>query len=224
MMLIRDAFAWIGDSNHYGGTNGIDVRILQHLRISLTIMVIASVIAIPLGFFIGHTGRGRRTVVVVSGGLRALPTLGLITIIALRVGIGIEAPLIALVVLAIPSILAGAYTGFEAVDRQTLEAARAVGMTEWQIVHKVEVPLGSVLLLGGLRSAALQVVATVTLADYVGGGGLGRFIFRGLKTDDYAQMLAGSLLVVALAVLSEALFAAIQRFAVPPGVRTIPIK
>jgi osmoprotectant transport system permease protein len=146
------------------------------------------------------------------------------TIIALSVGIGLEAPLIALVVLAVPSILAGAYAGFEAVDARTIDAARAVGMTEWQIVSKIEVPLGLPLLIGGLRSASLQVIATATLADYVGAGGLGHFIFLGLQTNDYPQMLAGSIVVVVLALASEAFFSIIQRIVVPAGVSGRAIK
>ncbi|MCU1525599.1 MAG: hypothetical protein JWO18_2493 [Microbacteriaceae bacterium] len=218
MNLLLEGFRWILDPAHYGGANGIDTRLVEHLAISGFILVVAAVIAIPIGFLIGHTGRGRTFAVGLSGGVRALPTLGFIAILALSIGIGLEAPIIALVVLAIPSILAGAYSGFEAVDRRTIDAARAVGMTELQIVRRVEIPLGLPLLIGGLRSASLQVIATATLADYVGGGGLGHFIFLGLQTNDYPQMLAGSILVVALALLSEGVFSIIQRLVVPAGV------
>jgi len=216
--LLIDAFAWIFDPAHLGGPNGIPIRLVQHLTISLAVLVIASVIAIPLGYLIGHTGRGRSLAVSLTGGFRALPTLGLLIIVALWLGIGIEAPIIALVVLAIPPVLAGAYSGFEAIDRRTIDSARAVGMTEGQIVRKVEVPLGLPLLIGGLRSATLQIIATATLADYVGAGGLGRFIFVGLKSNDYSQMLAGSLLVIALALISEGIFALLQKLVVPRGV------
>ncbi len=219
MNLILAAIQWILDPDHWGGPNGIDGRVVEHVVISLGVIAIASAIAIPLGFFIGHTGKGRGLVVLVSGGVRALPTLGLITIIALTIGIGIEAPAIALVVLAVPSILAGAYAGFEAVDRRTIDAARAIGMTELQIVARVEMPLSLPLLLGGLRSASLQVIATATLAAYVAGGGLGGYIFVGLRTRDYPQMLAGSILVILLAIASEAIFSVIQRLVVPTGVR-----
>lgn len=219
MSLIAEAIAWILDPAHYGGPGGIDRRILEHLAISFGVVALASAIAVPLGFMIGHTGRGRTLVVILSGGIRALPTLGLVTIIALNVGIGLQAPVIALIVLAVPSILAGAYTGFEAIDRATIEASRAIGLSERQIVADVEFPLGLPLLIGGLRSASLQVIATATLAAYVGGGGLGGFIFLGLKTRDYPQMLAGSILVILLAVLSEIVFSTIQRLVVPAGVR-----
>ena len=150
--------------------------------------------------------------------MRALPTLGLMIILALALGIGLEAPFIAFVVLAVPSILAGAYAGFEAIDRSIIDAARAVGMTQWQTLTKVEVPLGLPLLIGGVRSASLQVISTVTLADYVGAGGLGHFLFLGLKTNDYPQMLAGSIVVIVLALLSEIVFSVLQRVVVPAGV------
>ena len=219
MNFFVEAIQFIVDPQNLGGPDGIGVRTFEQLWISALVLAIASVIAIPIGFLIGHTGKGRGIAVIASGGVRALPTLGLITLVALSVGIGLVAPIVALVVLAIPSILAGAYAGFEAVDRRTIDAARAVGRSEWQIMTAVELPLGLPLLLGGLRSASLQVIATATLAAYVGGGGLGRLLFAGLRTNDYPQMLAGSILVIALALLSEAFFSILERLAVPAGVR-----
>lgn len=217
---ITNAFRWIFDASHMRGPNGTVHRTLQHLGLSVFILLIAALIAIPMGLAIGHTGRGTKVVVAIAGGVRSLPTLGLITLIALNVGIGLRAPVSALVVLAVPSILAGAYAGIVQIDRRTIDAARAIGMTEWQILCKVEVPLGRPLLIGGLRSASLQVIATATLADYVGGGGLGRFIFLGLKTNDYPQMLAGSILVIVLAIASEAAFAVLHRAASVRGLPT----
>jgi len=216
--LFADAIAWIFDSAHWGGPNGIDSRIIEHIAISLLVVGIATVIAVPIGYLIGHTGKGRGIVVALAGAVRALPTLGLLILLALNLGIGLQAPIIALVVLAVPSILAGAYAGFDAVDRRIIDAARAVGMTEMQIVFKVEIPLGLPLLMGGMRSAVLQVIATATLADYVGGGGLGSFIFLGLQTGDYSQMLAGSIVVVVLAIIFEIIFSTLQRLVVPAGV------
>ncbi|GAB3034392.1 ABC transporter permease [Parafrigoribacterium mesophilum] len=218
MNFFLEAIGWIFDGSHYGGVNGIDTRILQHLLISVEVLVVSAVIAIPVGYLVGHTGRGRTLTVALSGGVRALPTLGLMIILALVLGIGLEAPFIAFVVLAVPSVLAGAYAGFEAIDRSTIDASRSVGMTQWQTLTKVEVPLGLPLLIGGLRSASLQVISTVTLADYVGAGGLGHFLFLGLKTNDYPQMLAGSIVVIVLAMLSEVVFSVLQRIVVPAGV------
>jgi osmoprotectant transport system permease protein len=145
--------------------------------------------------------------------MRALPTLGLLTAIALYLGIGLTAPLVALVILAVPPLLAGAYAGLESVDRQTIDAARAMGMTEWQILTRVEVPLALPIIVGGIRSSVLQVVATATVAAYVGLGGLGRYLIDGQAVSDYAQMAAGSVLVIALALALDATFAALQGLA-----------
>ncbi|MFC5930173.1 ABC transporter permease [Cryobacterium melibiosiphilum] len=218
MNLFAQAVQWILDPLNYVGVNAIPLRVFEHLAFTLVTLVIASAIAIPIGFFIGHTGRGRGLAVSVAGAFRAIPTLGLLTLVALWIGIGLGAPFVALTILAIPPILAGAYTGFEAIDRRTVDAARAVGMSEGQIVRGVEVPLGLPLLIGGIRSAALQVVATATLAAYIADIGLGRYLFTGLKTRDHAEMLGGSILVILLALALEGIFATIQRFVVPRGV------
>jgi len=168
---------------------------------------------VPLGLWIGHTGRWRGVAVAGSGALRALPTLGLLTWFVLLVGVGLAGPTLALVILAIPPLLAGTYAGLESVDRQTVDAARAVGFTEWQVLRKVEIPLALPLLVGGFRSAALQVVATATVAAYVGLGGLGRFLIDGQAYRDYPQMVGGSVLVIALALVVDAVFVAAQRLA-----------
>jgi osmoprotectant transport system permease protein len=216
--FFAEAFAFIGDGSSWAGPNGIPTRLGEHLWYSVVAVALASLVAVPVGFAIGHTGRARAIAVAVSGGARALPTFGVITLIAGWVGIGLTAPMISFVILAIPSVLAGAYAGFEAVDRSTVDAARAVGMTEWQIVARVEVPLGLPLLIGGIRSAVLQVVATATLATIVGSGGLGSYIITGLRANDYGTMLAGSILVIALAVALELVFSVVQRLVVPAGV------
>lgn len=221
MNLFVDAIQFIFTPANWGeaALNPIGARLVEHLWYTLLALVISAVIAIPIGLAIGHTGRGRSAAVLISGGARALPTFGVITLLAVLLGIGLRAPLIAFVILAIPSILAGAYSGIEAVDRKTVDAARAMGMTEWQILTQVEVPLGLPLLIGGLRSATLQIVATATLANYVGAGGLGIFIFLGLGTQNYTDMLVGAILVVALAIVLEIVFSIIQRLVVPAGVR-----
>lgn len=215
MNLFGEALRWIGDGSHWGGPTGIDTRIVQHLWVTFAAVGIAAVLAIPLGILIGHTGRGRLVVVALAGAIRAVPTLGLLTLLGLAIGIGVEAPLLALVALAFPSLLAGAYAGIEAADRGAVDAARAVGMSEWQVITRVEVPLGAPVLLGGIRAATLQVVATATLAAYISDTGLGRYLFAGLKSRDYAQMLAGALLVAALALLLDLLMAALQRASSP---------
>lgn len=206
MNYLVEALNWIFDPANQGGSSGLWARSWEHLWYTLLAVAIAAVIAVPLGWYVGHTGRGRGLVVVSTGAARALPTLGVVTLVGLALGIGLVAPMVALVLLAAPSILAGAYAGLEAIDPRTVDAARAMGMSEWQVLTKVEVPLGLPLLLGGLRSATLQVVATATLAAYVGAGGLGRFLFLGLKTQDYPQMLAAALLVVVLALVLDVVF------------------
>jgi len=184
-------------------------------------MIVAMVIAVPLGWWIGHTGRGKEFVVGLTGAARALPSFGLLFLFVMLVGVLLREPaaVVVLMLLAVPPILAGAYSGFEVIDRRTIDAARAVGMTEWQILWKVEVPLGLPLLLGGLRSAVLQVVATAVLIVYIGLGGLGYDIVQGIELRRYDQMLGSALLVIALALVFDALFALLERFTVPRGVR-----
>lgn len=211
MNYITEAIAWILDPANAGGSDGVWARSAEHLWYTLLAVLAACVIAIPLGYLVGHTRRGRGLVVVSSGAARALPTLGVVTLVGLVLGIGLVAPLVALVLLAVPSVLAGAYAGLEAIDPRTVDAARAMGMSEWQVLTRVEIPLGLPLLLGGIRSATLQVIATATLAAYVGAGGLGRFLFLGLKTQDYPQMLAAALLVVAIALILEGVFELAER-------------
>lgn len=206
MNFVADAFAWLTDAANLHGPQGWPAHLAQHLGYSLMAVGIAAVVGIPLGYLVGHTGRGREVAVGLSGAARALPSLGLVTLLGLWFGIGLQAPMVALVLLAVPSVLAGAYAGVESVNPATVDAARAQGMTEWQVLSQVEAPLGLPLLVGGLRSATLQVVSTATLAATVGAGGLGRDLFLGLKTQDYPQMLAASLLVLALAVVLELAF------------------
>ena len=220
MNQILAAFAWILDPAHYGGPDGIPARVGEHLEYSMLTLLIVAAIALPIGFLIGHSGRGIGLSVQVSGALRALPTLGLVLFLALELpgGIGLGPPLIALVILAIPPVLAGAYSGIVAVDRGTIDAARAIGMTEWQILWKVEVPLGLPLIIGGLRSAMLQAIATWTVAAILPLGGLGRYLFDAIPVRDYPKMLAGSILVIVLALVVDGLFALLQRVVVPRGV------
>lgn len=212
------AFLWILDPAHLGGPTGILARVGEHVWYTAITLLIAVLIALPIGLAIGHTGRGRTLAVQVSGGLRSLPTLGVVTLLGLWFGIGLSAPLAAMVVLALPPILAGAYSGVDAVDRHTIDAARAVGMTGWQLLGKVELPLALPLIIGGIRSACLQVIATWTVAAILPLGGLGRFLYDALPLRDYPQMLAGSILVIALALVADGMFALVQKLVVPRGV------
>lgn len=213
MSLVSNTIDWLGDSANWSGDGGIPHRLVQHLGYTSLTLVISAAIAIPIGLWIGHTGRLRGLAVVTSGALRALPTLGVLTYASLYTGLGIKAAIFSLVLLAIPPLLAGAYAGLESVDRQTIDAARAMGMTEWQILTKVEVPLALPLLIGGFRSATLQVVATATVVAFIGNGGLGRYLLDGLAVSDYPQIVGGSVVVIVLALALDALFALLQRFA-----------
>ena len=219
MNYLAAAIGYILDPGHWSGYLGIGHLMAQHVLYSLLGVGLSAIIGMPLGWWVGHTGRGRGLLVSASGAVRALPTLGLITLFGLALGIGLRAPLLALVILALPSVLAGAYTGIEAADQVAVDGARASGMSEAQVLTRVEIPLGAPQLVGGLRSASLQVIATATLAAYTGAGGLGRLMFLGLKTQDYTSMLVASLLVVVLALVSEAVFSTVQRAVAPAGTR-----
>lgn len=218
MNLFFDAIAWIFNPELQSAPGQLGQRIGEHIAYTFGATAIAAVIAIPLGYFIGHTGKGRDLAVAFTGGMRALPSLGVLILFALWLSIGFKAPLLTFVLLALPPLLGGAYAGLQAIDRSVIDAAKAMGMTPWQVLLKVEMPLGLPLLIGGIRAAVLQVVATATLAAYVGGGALGGYIFLGLATKNYTEMLGASILITVLALTLEALFAIVQRFATPRGV------
>ena len=220
MNLFSEAIAWLFAPERFTGADSLQVRIGEHLFYTFISVLVVAVIAIPLGYFIGHTGKGREIAIGASGAARAIPSFGLILLLVLLIGVTQKplAAFIAFVLLGIPSVLAGAYSGLEAIDRRVIDSARAVGMTEWQILWKVEIPLGLPLLIGGLRSATLQIVATVTLAAYIGLGGVGGYIIAGLALRRFDQMLGAALVIVALALVLDGLFALAERLVVPRGV------
>lgn len=220
MNYFLEAFAWIFSPDRLTGSLPLPTAIAQHLAFTFGSVLLAAIIAIPVGWLIGHTGRGREFAVLLSGAARALPSLGLIVLLYLLLGVThkTEAAVVAFVLLAIPSILGGAYAGFEAIDRSVVGAGRAMGMTPWQVLWKIEVPLGLPLLIGGLRVATLQVVATVTIAAYIGLGGLGFYILQGIQTRNFPQILGASIVVIALALILDGVFALLQRLVVPRGV------
>ena len=211
MNLFLDALGWLFTPENWGGASGISSRLQQHLYFTLAVVVVACVLAFPAGVAIGHTRRGVAVVPMVTASVRALPTLGLLTLVGLWSGLGLVAPFCALLVLAIPPMLAGAYSGITSAEPVTVDAARAIGLSSWQVLTQVELPAAVPLLLEGLRSTTLQVVATATLAAYTADVGLGRFLFTGLKTRDYTQMIGGALLVVALALVLDLLLVQAKR-------------
>lgn len=195
----------------------IPQAVLQHLAYTAVAVGLAATIAVPAGWAIGHTGRGRDLVVRLVGAARAIPSFGLLILLVLVAGVlyKAEAAVASYALLAIPSILAGAYAGIEAIDRDTIDATRAVGMTSWQRLWRVEVPLGLPLLVAGLRAGTLQVVATVTIGAYVGLGGLGQYIIAGIPLRRFDMVLGGALLVTVLALVIDGLLALAQRAATP---------
>ncbi len=221
MEFFVDALRWLVDSTNYVGTGSIPSRLLEHLAYSGVALGVGMVIAIPLGYWIGHTGKGAGWVVSLAGGARALPTFGLVIYLVLVMGASqrVFAALIALAILAIPPLLAGAYSGIGQIERRSIDAARSQGMTEWQILTRVEIPLSLPLVVGGIRAAALQVVATVTLVAYVGLGGLGYEIIQGIPLRRFDQMIGSALLIVALALAVDGFLAALMRALTPRGVR-----
>lgn len=219
MTILADVVAWFGDPDNWSGSRGIPVRVLEHLGYSALPLLIALLVAVPLGALIGHTGRGGFLVVGTANGLRSLPELGVLYILVSYLGVRLQTVVAALVILAVPPLLAGAYSGVANVDRSVVDAARGMGMTEREILTKVELPNALPLVLGGLRTATLQVVATAAIAAFVGVGGLGRFIVDGLAVNDYTRLAAGALLIAAVALLLDAVLAGVQRLIVSPGLR-----
>lgn len=223
MNFLTEAFSFIFSAANWSGADGIGARLADHLMYTLLAVAIAAVIALPLGLLIGHTQRGANGVVAASGALRALPSLGLLTWLTLEMSIGIRMPLvpatIVLIILAVPPMLAATVSGVMAVPRQVVDSARATGYSEGGIVAGVEVPLAAPTIIGGIRSSTVQVLATATIVAYIGLSGLGRYLIDGLALRDYPQMLAGALLVAALALVIDLLLAVCQRLAAPKGLK-----
>jgi osmoprotectant transport system permease protein len=211
---------WLVDPANWSGADGIPQRLVEHLGYTALTMLIAVVVAVPLGAWIGHTGRGGFLVVGLANGLRALPTLGLLVLLVTAVfGLGLTGPLVALVVLAVPPVLAGTYAGVRNVDPAVVDAARGMGMRGRDVLTKVELPNALPLIIGGVRSAVLQVISTATIAAIVALGGLGRYIIDGLALRDFPQMVGGSLLVALLAIGIDLLLAGLQKLLVSPGLQ-----
>jgi osmoprotectant transport system permease protein len=217
-----EALLYLNDPLNWTRSGGILELLWEHLAISAVAVLAAFVLAFPVGVALGTTGRGSGSVVVLSNVSRAVPTLALLTLFAVSpIGFGNEATTIALTVFAIPPILTNTYVGFRGVDADLREAARGMGMSRWQVIGRVELPQALPLVTTGVRTAAVQVVATAGLAALVGGGGLGRIVTLGFGQQDYGQILAGAFLIAALALLVELLLVIVS-WAVTPGPRKLP--
>jgi osmoprotectant transport system permease protein len=219
MDLLREVLMWFTQAAHWSGEDGVPTRLLEHVEYSLISTLVAALIGLPIGLYIGHTGRGAFFAINLSGFGRALPTVGLVTLVFLMSGLSLWPVYVALVVLAVPAIVTNAYAGMAAVEPELRDAARGIGMSGWQRLWKVEAPVGLPLILTGIRLAAIQVIATATIAAYVSFGGLGRYLFDGLAQRDLAQVLAGAVAVAVLAVATDLGLAVLQRLLLPRGLR-----
>jgi osmoprotectant transport system permease protein len=217
MTVVNEVIAWLTDPAQWSGPDGIPVRTVQHLWYSLLATVIAGAIALPIGVFIGHTGRGAVFAINLTNLGRAIPSLGIIILVFTLVGFGIVPVLVALIALAVPPIVTNSYIGVRSVDRDVRDAAEGMGMRGRQVLWEVELPVAMPLIMAGIRTSAVQVVATATLAAFVGLGGLGRYLIDGLSQRDLAQVVGGAILVAVLSLLTELMLGRVQTLVVSEG-------
>src|SRR5881628_3009838 len=221
MDFLGRVMAWLTDPAHWRGTDGIPTRLGEHLHLSIEAVAIGAAIALPIGIALGHYGRLGNLAISVSNLGRALPSYGILVTAFQVFGLG-DAPIIlALTALAVPPMVTNSYVALREVDPDIREAARGMGYRELAQVLRVELPLAVPLIMAGVRTSAVQVVATATLAALIAGGGLGRYIVDGLATQDYVKTAAGALLVAVLALATELSLAWVQRLLVPRGIRLL---
>jgi osmoprotectant transport system permease protein len=213
--FLTQALSYLLTAANWVGPVGLGVRTLQHLEYTAAAVAVSALVAIPVGLIVGHIGRGTLVVVSLVNALRALPTLGVLLLAVLLWGLGLVPPIVALMLLGIPPLLAGTYAGVSAVDRTVVDAARSMGMSELRVLFRVEVPNALPLILGGLRTATLQVVATATVAAYASLGGLGRYLIDGIEARQFHIALVGALMVAALALILDGALAFAVWAAVP---------
>jgi osmoprotectant transport system permease protein len=215
--VVNEVIAWLTDPAQWSGPEGIPVRTLQHLGYSLLATAIAAAIALPIGVLIGHTGRGAVFAVNLTNLGRAIPTLGIIILVFILAGFGIVPVLVALTALAVPPIVTNSYVGVRSVDPEVREAAEGMGMRGRQVLWEVELPVAMPLIMAGIRTSTVQVVATATLAAYVGLGGLGRYLIDGFSQRDLPEVVGGAILVAVLALLIELALGRLQTLVVSRG-------
>ncbi|MGW2032777.1 ABC transporter permease [Streptomyces argyrophylli] len=215
MSTLTAAWDWLADAAHWSGDDGIRHRLLQHLLLTAGCLVLSCLIALPVALVLGHLGKGGALAVNISNVGRAVPTFAVLVLLLLTpVGRWGDGPtVVALVLFAVPPLLTNAYVGVREVDRGVVQAARGMGMTGRQLLFRVELPLSLPLLLNGVRIAAVQLVATATIAALAGGGGLGRIITAGFNLASTPQVVAGALLVAVFALLVEGVFEIAERVA-----------
>lgn len=219
MDLIGAVLQWFTDPVNWQGTDGVPNRVLEHVGYSITATIMALLIALPVGLLVGHTGRGGTLAINLSNVGRAVPSFGVIILAFLLLGIGLLPPLIALTAMAIPPIVTNTYVGVRSVDADVRDSAEGMGLTGWQVLRDVEVPVAMPLILAGVRTSAVQVVATATLAAFISLGGLGRYIFDALQTQNTAEVVAGAILVAVLALIVELAMSRVQQTVVSTGLQ-----
>jgi osmoprotectant transport system permease protein len=233
MEFFGEVVAWFGGERQWVGADSIPVRLGEHLVLSAIPFVVAALIGLPIAAWVGHTGRGGGFAINVTNIGRAIPSLAIMALAAMLlnrflvdIGLRREAgeitTMVAMAALAIPPIVTNTYVGISEVERDLVEAARGMGMSGFQILRRVELPLALPVTLAGMRTAAVQVVATATLGAVFGTGGLGRYIIDGIAQRNSPEVFAGALIVATLSILTELAFAFIQRRLVSPGVAPAP--
>ena len=227
MELVAGVVSWFLDPENWSGSDALPVRVFEHVQVSAAAVLIAALVALPLGVYIGHTNRLALLTVSLANIGRAVPSYALLAIFfALIIPVTNEIfvftfvpTFLAMTLLAVPPIVTNTYIGLREVDRDLVESARGMGMRDIDVLARVELPVALPVILAGLRTAAVQVVATATLGAVIGGGGLGRYIVQGIARSDESRLLAGALLVALLAIATELAFGVAQRLAVSPGLR-----
>ncbi|TRO68085.1 ABC transporter permease [Streptomyces sp. IB201691-2A2] len=221
MNTLADAWDWLTDPAHWAGDDGVWHRLTQHLVLTVVCLVISCLIALPVALVLGHLGKGGALAVNISNVGRAIPTFAVLVLLLLTpIGKWGEGPtVVALVLFAVPPLLTNAYVGMREVDRDVVRASRGMGMTGRQMLWRVEVPLAMPMILNGVRIAAVQLVATATIAALAGGGGLGRIITAGFNLASTPQVVAGAVLVAVFALLVEGVFEVAERLAPKRGAR-----
>ncbi len=216
-ILVR-TWDWFLNPANWQGGSGIPARSAEHVYYVLVSMGIAMLIALPLGIGLGHIGRGGLLAINVSNIGRAVPEFGVVILVFLLVGYGDIPILVALVALGVPPMVTNSYVGMRSVGPDIREGARGVGMTGWQSLWQVELPIALPVIMAGIRTSAVQVMSTATLAAYVGLGGLGRYLIDGLATRELTQVVGGAIVVALLAIAIEAILAVVQKQIVSEGV------
>lgn len=219
MNFLVEVVGWFLDPVHWQGPPGIPARLQEHVLMSLGATGVAALVALPVGLALGHYGRGGALAINVSNVGRALPSFAILVLAVQLVGIGATPAFLALVALAIPPMVTNTYVGMRDVDARLRDAARGIGMRELQMLTRVELPNALPVVMAGIRTAGVQVVATAPLAALVGWGGLGRFIVDGLSQRDFVQVFAGAVLVAGLSAVAELALAALQFSLTPSGLR-----